>query len=60
MFQSVLDLVVERYGIMYWHNPEFVGSEDRARLIRLAELAVDESRSEIGFDPEDKGIFDLN
>lgn len=46
MFQETLDMVVDRYGIRYWNNPEFVRSKDRDRLIRLAELAKQESHLE--------------
>lgn len=51
MFQDTLHLVVMKYGPMYWNNPEFTFSEDRDRLIRLAELAKEESRIEIDINP---------
>lgn len=51
MFQDVLHLVVMKYGPRYWNNPEFTKSADRERLIRLAEMAKEESGIEIDYNP---------
>ena len=46
-FRQALHNVVDKYGMDYYNNPEFLNSEDRKWLERLAELAKDESRIDI-------------
>jgi hypothetical protein len=51
MFQDTLHLVVMKYGPRYWINPEFTNSPDKDRLVRLAEMAKEESGLEIDINP---------
>jgi hypothetical protein len=51
MFQDTLHLVIMKYGTRYWNNPEFTNSPDKDRLVRLAEMAKEESGLEIDIDP---------
>lgn len=46
-FRQSLHNVVDKYGMDYYNNPEFLISEDRKWLERLAELAKDESKIDI-------------
>lgn len=46
-FRQALHNVVDKYGVRYYHNPEFLASEDRKWIERLAELAKDESKIDI-------------
>jgi hypothetical protein len=39
--------VVDKYGVDYYNNPEFLISEDRKWVERLAGLAKDESKIDI-------------
>jgi|688.fasta_scaffold441307_2 hypothetical protein len=46
-FLQSLHNVVDKYGVDYYNNPEFLISEDRKWVERLAGLAKDESKIDI-------------
>ena len=42
-FRQALHDVIDKYGVKYYNNPEFLISEDKKWIERLAELTAEES-----------------